>query len=212
MADYKTCIVSVAFRRPYTDHAKVQEKWLRENSDCEMILFRDCFPLRGSVIREEIIYHFQKSLYGFKPHAIQEAIDAGFRKIIWLDPSVLPTAPMEIIINSLDTHPMIVRIGDAPIVSMSNKKSLKWFNVSEEELKHVKHVGGTIYGFNFDYENARDAFDLWKYAEAEGIFGTQEDFMAGHWADEACMALSMHCCGVPQYWEEKFTYKNQKEL
>ncbi len=212
----KTCIVSVAFRNPYVQHQKKQIEEL--SSQCDLMFFTDQLPAKDTVHTEDIVTHFQKSLYGFKPHAIQVAIDNGYKKIIWLDPSVLPTAPMQTLIDSLDEHPMIVRTGDAPIVKMVNKKALNWFGydlpghpeLSSENLKDVKHIGGTVYGFNFKYPRVVEIFELWKKAEEEGIFGNQDEFMAGHWADEACMVLAMQNFGVKQYWEEKFTYYNMK--
>ena len=79
-------------------------------------------------------------------------------------------------------------------------------------MESLKHIGGTIYGFNFSNAKSAQVFKLWIKLEEIGLFGTQDDFMAGHWADESCMALALHKCGVAQYWEEKFTYLNQKEL
>lgn len=210
------CIVSVAFREPYVTHSRKQEAIiLAENETWEWIsrlYFIDRLPLKNGITTENIVAQFQKSLYGFKPHAIQMAIDTGYKKIIWLDPSVLPTTGIQVLIDALDTHPIIVRSGEEPLAKMCNAKSKKWFGVTDEDIKNEKTVAGTVYGFNFNDPKAIEVFNLWKRAEEEGIFGTQDDFMAGHWADEACMALAMYKCGMPQYWEEKFTYLNQKEL
>lgn len=206
-----TCIVSVAFREPYVTHSKKQREAIYP--DVSMIYFHDQLPMKGVVHTENIVEEFQKSLYGFKPHAIQFAIDSGFKKVIWFDPSVLPTTSVQVLIDSLDTHPIIVRTGDAPLSKMCNKKAKDWFRVSDDLIKDVKHVGGTIYCFNFNDQKAVDVFNLWKRAEEEGIFQDQDAFMKGDcWADESAFALSLHSIGVPQYYEEKFTYANLKEL
>lgn len=206
-------IVSVAFRHPYITHSERQEAHIKEyNPKLNYHAFRDVLPYKGGVHTTNIVERFQESLYGFKPHAIQWAINQGHTKVIWLDPSVLPNDTMTALIVALEYHPVVVRTGDANMDRMCNKKALDWFDVSLEEAKTIKHVGGTVYGFNFKHPKAVEVFNLWKRAEEKGIFGNQDEFMKGHWADEACMALALYKCGVPQYYPEGFKYRNQKEL
>lgn len=206
-------IVSTAFRTAYIAHSERQEAHIKEHDPhLSYKAFRDVLPYKGGVYTQNIVERFQESLYGFKPHAIQWAIDQGHTKVIWLDPSVLPNDTMVSLTVALEYHPVIVRTGDATMDKMCNDKCLKWFGVTREEAKNIKHVGGTIYGFNFKHPKAKEVFNLWKQAEESGIFGNQDEFMKGHWADEACMALALYKCGVPQYYPEGFKYRNQKEL
>ena len=205
----KSCITSVAFREPYITHSMIQEK-VFVGINCNF--FRDCLPMKGIIYTENIVGEFQKSLYGFKPHAIQRTIDKGYKKIIWLDPAVLPITSIDILINALDQHLVITITGDATMDKMCNERALKYFGITKEEAKNIKHVGGTIYGFNFNQPKAVEVFNLWKQAEEDGIFGSQDDFMQGHWSDEACMALALYKCGVEQYFPIEFKYLNQKEM
>ena len=209
------CIVSVAFREPYVTHSKRQEALINVDGSAPTLYFHNRLPMKDKIYEKNIaviVEKFQQSLYGFKPHAIQIAINEGCEKIIWLDPSVLPTGSLDILINALDEHPIITITGDATMDKMCNDKALKYFGVTREEAKGIRHVGGTIYGFNFNHPKAVEVFELWKKAEEDGIFGTQTDFMNQHWADEACMALALYKCGVKQYFPEGFTYLNQKEI
>lgn len=209
----KTAVVSVAFRRPYVEHSHRQEKVIKEmNPEVAIITFRDLLPMKDGTHSDNIVEIFQKSLYGFKPHAIQVARGVGFEKIIWFDPSVLPTSSLDILVKALDEHPVIVRTGDAPILKMTNQKAKDWFGFKDEELTEVKHVGGTIYGFNFTDPQAVEVFEMWKRAEEEGIFQDQDAFMAGNWADESAFALTLHKLGVPQVWCSEYSYLNQKEM
>jgi hypothetical protein len=169
-------------------------------------------PYKGGMHKENIVTEFQKSLYGFKPHTIDKAYQYGFKKAIWLDPSVLPTVSIQVLIDALDEHPLIIRSGEEPLAKMCNKKAKDWFGVTNEDIKNEKTCAGTIYGFNFAHPKAVEVFELWKRSEEEGIFGTQDDFMAGHWADEACMGLALYKCGAERYYPTEFKYLNQKEL
>lgn len=211
-----TCVVSVAFREPYVTHSKRQEGCiLALEPRLYYISWHDELPTQEGFLRENIVSHFQKSLYGFKPHAIDKVKKYGVKeygKVIWLDPSVLPTRPVQILFDALDTHPILTITGDATMDKMCNDKALKYFGITREEAKNIKHVGGTIYGFNFNNPKAVEVFNMWKKAEEDGIFGTQDDFMAGHWSDEAVMALALYKCNVEQYFPKEFKYLNQKEL
>lgn len=211
MENSKVCIVSVAFREPYVKHSlKQEEKWREDKFYSDYEPWRDVLPCKNGWIDGNIVEHFQKSLYGFKPHAIQDAINDGYKKVIWFDPCVYPLSSIEVLSKSLDINPLIVIIGDAPITKMANQKAKDWFGVTDEELKDIKHIGGTIYAFNFENQKVLDTFNLWKKAEEEGIFGDQDAFMAGHWADEACMSLAMYKNGMEFYTETEFKYLNQK--
>ena len=214
-----TCVVSVAFREPYITHSNRQRDIIiGYNPKVSRFYFIDKLPHGLDEITENIVGHFQKSLYGFKPHAIHQAYLSSvlsgekFEKMIWLDPSVLPTTPLDALINALDEHPILTITGDATMDKMCNDKALKYFGVTREEAQWIKHVGGTIYGFNFTNPKAVEVFNLWKKAEEDGIFGTQDEFMNHHWADEACFALALYKCNVEQYFPKDFKYANQKEL
>jgi len=208
------CIVSVAFREPYVTHSKRQEGIIKSTEDISTWYYRDKLPMKNYVLAEagKIVGEFQKSLYGFKPHAIRNAKNNGHDKIIWLDPSVLPTTPVQILFDALDTHPLIIRSGEEPLAKMSNKKSKDWFGVTDEDIKNEKTCAGTIYGFNFNHPKAVEVFELWKKAEEEGIFQDQDAFMAGNWADESAMGLALYKCNAPRYFPENFRYLNQKEI
>ena len=208
----KSCVVSVAFRSPYVQHSERQEQVIRDMTPfVSYYAYRDCLPMKDRIETVDIVTRFQESLYGFKPHAIQRMRDKGFKKVIWFDPSVLPTVSVKCILKALDEHPVITRAGENSIVQMTNRKTLDWFGVVPEELRDVKHVAGTVYAFNFDNPKAGEVFELWKRCEESGMFGTQDDFMAGSWCDESAMSLSLYKCNAPQVWCD-FQYLNQKEL
>lgn len=207
------CIVTCAFREPYVTHYKRQREVVDKYEKFSWRWFIDRLPYSEGTVFDNVVERFQKSLYGFKPHAVGSAFSMGYEKVIWFDPSVLPTVSPRILFDALDKHPMLVVKGDNPLSKMTNQKALDYFRVTKEELEGVNHIGGTIYGFNFNNPKTVEVFNLWKKAEEDGIFGTQDDFMKGdHWCDESCLALSMYVCGVPQVNESKFTYLNQKDL
>lgn len=207
--DNKLAIVTVAFREPYLTHSQNQILAISSQVD-KVIWHHDELPTKGGILKENIVSHFQKSMYGFKPHAVQEAIDLGYDYVVWLDPSVMPTCNMNVLFDFLKVYPIVVRPGEESILKMCNQKAKDYFGLTDEDIKNEKHIAGTVYGFNFTNPQAVEVFNLWKKAEEDGIFGGQGEFMEGHWADEACLSLVMVKCGVPKYWDSNFTYRNQK--
>lgn len=217
MNESKECIVSVAFREPYLRHSANQERAIKMLCpDIDLIYFRDELPTKDGIIKgdiNKIVSHFQSSLYGFKPHAIKYAYDLGYRKIVWLDPSVLPLTPVHELFHLYNGRKIIhAKTGEHDLNDMVNDRALEFFNVSRTELQRlsIKHIGGTIYGFNLFYDEK--VFNRWLAAEEAGIFGTQDDFMKGHWADESCLALSAYIHGYSFYLPPDFKYLNQKEM
>lgn len=206
------CIVSVAFREPYITHSDNQIKViLNQDLETAVLRYANELPTKDGIVKDDIVSHFQKSLYGFKPHAIQVALNAGYKHIIWFDPSVKPESNVSDLFAQVEKTDMLIVKGDKELSDMTSDKAYDWFGLKKEDTKGIKHIGGTIYCFNFNNPKTVEVFNLWKKAEEEGIFGTQDEFMAGHWADESCMALAMFKCGVEQK-SVTFDYKNQKEL
>ena len=196
-------IVTCAFREPYLTHNVNQ---LRAITNYPVLAFRDCLPYSEGIVRNNVVTRFQKSLYGFKPHAIQAALDMGHKYIVWFDPSVMPVEPVDTIFDQLKDTDMLIIPGESHIKNMCNQKAFDHFGINPD----VNHIGGTIYAMNFNMERTRQAFKYWIEAEQAGIFGTQDEFMAGHWADEACMSLAMAKAGIEQK-PLVFKYKNQKD-
>lgn len=195
-------VVTVCFREPYLSHNIKQLETLK---GVPVLSFRDCLPYSEGLVTENIVERFQKSLYGFKPHAIQKARDMGATKVIWFDPSVYPLESVQTIYDQLDEHPMLVIKGDNHISKMTSKRVLDMFPSLD-----VNHIGGTIYAFNFGFMETYDCFIDWMDFEERGYFGDQTEFMAGHWADESCLALSMAINGIEQV-SLNFKYRNQKD-
>ena len=155
---------------------------------------------------------FLDSLYGFKPHAIQKALALGYKYVIWFDPSVLPECSLFDLFKELSENEMLVIKGDNPLNKMTNDKAFLAFGINKKDTENINHIGGTFYGFNFTTDNALRVFNNWLWAVENGIFGSQDEFMAGHWSDESCMALSMFRCGTEQKTSKILKYKNQKDL
>jgi hypothetical protein len=141
---------------------------------------------------------FSDSLYGFKPHAIQAAINAGYKKVLWLDPAMIMVDK----IDDLLKFEMMAVKDDNVLYNVVSNRCYEYFDETQqnvyEEQWHL--VGGSLYWFDFTKEATQKIFSEWLSAEEAGIFGSQQEQaseqLQGHRMDEAVMAIAMYQNGI----------------
>lgn len=177
--------VSVAFGPQYVE----QQKRLIESIDkiypnAEGLHWSDTLPLGSKP--------FLDSLYGFKVHAVQKALDLGHDKIMWLDPAMILLDKIDFYFDLCKDYGVVAIQDDGKLVS--SDRALEFFGYGRSDLDGMHLVGGSMYAFHFPY--SKPVFDLWQKAERKGIFGSQWEEargeLQGHRADETCMALSLY--------------------
>lgn len=141
---------------------------------------------------------FLDSLYGLKPHSVQEARDAGFKKVLWLDPAMILVDK----VDDLLPYDVIAVKDEHPVYNVVSDKCLEYFGILRGELQHWgwRLVGGSMYYFDFNKPKVDSVFQMWRDAEIAGMFGSQEEQSAGllngHRSDEAVMSLAMYLHGL----------------
>ena len=139
---------------------------------------------------------FDDSFYGFKVHVIQEAIDAGFKKIIWFDPAmILMQKNLDYYDAILENHPVIAIKDDHKLKPFINERCKNYFGINDEWLveKDAHLLGGSFYYFDFDKDFTKKVFTEWKDAEANGIFGnTNQHDVGNHRMDETCLSVCLY--------------------
>lgn len=152
----------------------------------------------------------RESLYGFKVHAVQKALDKGYSKIIFLDPAC-------IIQHSVDywfslNLPVTAVKDDNKLNKMISQKALNYYG--NPDITGWRLVGGSLYVFDFNHRETHSIFDQWYKAEQDGIFGSQAELSSeqinGHRMDESCMAMAMYSHGVEPVGHDVARY-NQNE-
>ena len=135
---------------------------------------------------------FLESLYGFKVHAVKNALNMGFKKIIWCDTASILQKPVDYYFTL--GLPIIAAKDDSSLWGTTCDFALEYFGNLNTEDKHL--VGGSFYVFDFNHPDCEKMFNRWAQAEADGIFGSQEQMSTGkanrHRHDESCMALTLY--------------------
>ena len=180
--------------------ASIKNKYENPN----LFFYRNSYP-NGS-------YTFNDSFYGFKVHAVQEAINAGFKKVIWLDAAmILDKKEIEYYDEVLERYPVIAVKDDNKLIKHINDRCKNFFNINDEWLneKDAHLVGGSFYYFDFEKELAKNIFTDWKTAESNGIFGnSRQSDVGAHRMDETCMAVCLYKNGSSPlpYGESRYNW------
>lgn len=181
--------VSVAFGQRYLDQqTRLKQSILDIYPEANIMFWYDELPPGSKSMND--------SLYGFKVHAIYEA-QKKFSKVLWLDPAMILVKEVDI----LDGFNFAVVKDDNLVHKFTSNKSLEYFGLSRDHIteKRIHLVGGSLYYFDFNSEDVKLLFSTWYNAEANGIFGSQQQEasqqLQGHRSDETCMALSMYKTG-----------------
>lgn len=195
------CFVSVAFGDEYLrQQERLSESILKIYPDANMLFFHDILP--------EAARPFLDSLYGFKPHAVQAALNRGFKRIIWMDPAMIL---MDKVDDLFQFDIMAVK-DDGKLCNQISPIAMEYFGMTKEEIEEEEWhlVGGSLYFFDFTKVKTLVVFRDWMNAEQDGIFGSQKqaasEQIPGHRYDETCLAMAMYLHGVKPTDADKVRY------
>lgn len=140
-----------------------------------------------------------ESLYGFKPHAVREARDAGYSRVIFFDPAMVLLKPVDYYQTIIHKYGVIAVQDDNKLTKFCSDRALKEYNLTRKQIADWHLVGGSFYYFDFHLPLCNNIFDQWLLDEEDGLFGSQQEQaserLQGHRNDEAQMALCLYTNG-----------------
>lgn len=146
----------------------------------------------------------QEMPYQFKTALIQEALEKGYERIIWLDSSMIVMKDLAPLFDEQGVtffenigHPTYKYLGDHAL------KLLQDHGLVNDEIENIPQVWGGAFAMDFSKPNANNFFDRLKDFSLNGSFkdggSTREDFVA-HRHDQAVMSvLAYHRCDLLPY-------------
>lgn len=158
---------------------------------------------------------FNDSMYGFKPHCVQAARDAGHSKIMFIDCTCVVQDKLDYYDQFLDDHGGILAVqDDNSLRGFCSDKTLKYLRKERTWLTNLHLVGGSFYYFDFNNPRCVEMFKWWMDMEKGGLFGSMQEQcserLQGHRSDETIMALSLYLHGSKPFtgetrynWAEK---------
>lgn len=139
---------------------------------------------------------FLASLYGFKPHAVTAAYNAGFKKIVFFDPAIILLDKLDYYDTLLKEYGVLAVRDEQKLIGVTSDNCKKYFDLDDNWLENKYLVGGSFYYFDFETDLCKKIFADWKLAEEKGIFGSQDEqstgHLQGHRSDETVMAICLY--------------------
>jgi hypothetical protein len=101
--------------------------------------------------------------YAFKVCMIKEARSLGYKKILWLDTSIVPMNDLTKIKKSIDNSGyFFTHLKGLNLYRYTSKSLTDYYDLSEDDNKiNIKPIAGGMVGINFDTEAGRYLFDAW---------------------------------------------------
>ena len=167
------CIVSVGFdgREPYSQYASELERHARKHGYSTMV-WKNQYP-DGSPTQQEIPY-------AFKPFAIKAAIDAGFKKIFWMDCKCYIQEDITQIQNALDTLGYWIVYGGGSVGEWCCDSALEPLEINREDAFDISCIAAKHFALNIENDKAK------KFYEEYMRLATENDGIAfkGAWTND----------------------------
>lgn len=168
----------------------------KTNPDVPFFYYKDQLPKASKPYNE--------SLYGFKPHLIQEQINKGFEQVIYLDATMIVHGKLDWYNDAAKEYGGVLAVqDDNKLDRFVSDRALDAFHFTRDDAKEMHMVGGSFYYFDILQYTANQVLAKWWHAEHDGLFGSQRDEAAGklqgHRHDEACMALCLYKHGTKPF-------------
>jgi hypothetical protein len=190
----KICFVSCAFGERYVaQQLRLNDSINKVHPEAGNIFTTDVMPLKSK--------SFNDSLYGFKPHIINEAREAGYKKIIFFDPACIVVDKVDYYFDIIKDYGVIAVKDDNLLGNWTSQIALNYYGMTRGQCleKGYHLVGGSIYVFDFDLPLCNSIFDTWEKAESDGLFGTEfqasTEQINSHRNDETCMSFALYLNG-----------------
>jgi hypothetical protein len=152
---------------------------------------------------------FHQSMYGFKPYLIQAALDAGHKKVVFFDPSIILLQPLTCF-ETLVKDYGVLAFEDCGLTGAISNQCLAHFGLSRDWASDKILVAGSFYFFDFNLDLCQKIFSQWKASEQAGAFGSQseasEGLIPGHRSDEAALSCCLYKNGSkPLSYQTEFS-------
>lgn len=168
---------------------RLKESILTHYPDASLFLWNDALPAGAR--------SFDESMYGFKPHCIKAALDAGFKKIAWIDCTAVVQDKLEYYDQFTAEHGGVLAVqDDNKLTGFCSDRALKYINKPRKYLEDKHLIGGSFYYFDFNYPKCSVIFNEWLSTEKKGLFGSMveqcSERLQGHRSDETMLSLLLY--------------------
>src|ERR1700685_1812253 len=100
--------------------------------------------------------------YGFKIHAINRAIEQGYKQILWLDSSAFAIKNIQPIFDRIEETGFAFQDAGHWLGHWANDFTLNYFGITRDEAMEMRMIGNAGFlGLNFENTDAIEFFKKW---------------------------------------------------
>ncbi len=157
------CIINVSTKKYWKGQRRLKST-LQGNTDADLLFFKHEEQV-GALSHHE-------SMYGFKPMAFKKAYDLGYRKILWLDASMLVIKDLNPIFEAIEKDGYFFQDSGWMNDRWTTEKAKSYFGTDQGKM-----ISSGVLGLNLDNPVASDFLYLWIGAMNDGLFnGSHETY------------------------------------
>ncbi len=131
--------------------------------------------------------------YQFKIALIQQAIELGYERIVWLDSSFVIKKDLTPLFD--ETGISVFHNLGHPLYKYISDEAVKNLGITEDELKEIPQIWGGALLFDFTKQNTIDVFEKMKHFSVDGSFSEGKSIRDGfiaHRHDQAVMSVLVY--------------------
>lgn len=144
--------------------------------------------------------------YAFKLYAIEKMRSLGYRKIIWLDASIVAVMDFASFMNRLNREGTFFEDSGWKVGEWCNDETLKMFEITREQAMVMPMFSAGMVAFDFGYVMAREFFARWWNSMNDGAFKGSWDNHRHDMTAGSIIANQMKLTHLYAYTTEFFSY------
>jgi len=115
--------------------------------------------------------------FAFKVSSIREMKRLGYKRVLWLDASILPYADLNMIFNLIKDRGYFVQSNSHDVGIYMNSDSCNYFNITMEEARHIWSCSAAIFGIDLTNPTTAPIIDAWYNAAKDpyAFFSARSD-------------------------------------
>lgn len=142
--------------------------------------------------------------YGFKCYQIQEAIEAGYRKILWCDSTIVKVGNLDPLFEHAAKHGVCAfeNLG-YPLKYWIHDAASSKLGITDEQLESMKQIMACVMVFDFDNPIGEEVFYKWFDAGRDGVSFNMRDYKSdregwkGHQGDQPIISALLNLYNIP---------------
>lgn len=169
-----------------------------------------------------------KSAYEDKVLAIKEAVEMGYKKILWLDCSITAIKSLHPIWDRIEKDGYYLYESGSNCAVTCNDKCLNNYGVTRDEAEMIYECASNVVGINLENETGISFYKLWISSllnesnlgekwpdENQRLAESTDSRFKYHRNDQSCASLSAGLLGLTLdkegYFVRRFENKNESE-